>query len=407
MSASVLAQLTLGYRYLWDRQRQPAAIELYIQPAPCATTVDARHLVSTLTELWPARAPRLLLSIRNRALLHDMLIHGRADGAWIVVPQEALADPSLRQRAQQARARGLPLVWEGAPGRRPEAELAASFQLGMYALDDELALQALRAVRAGLQQSQAAPDPAGPLPPGQILQTPPSRVLADWALDQQAAWAVAGWPLEEILEQTQRQPPGPSREVIELLLRAIERDASLSRLEELLSAEPVLAYRFLAHINSPALKLRGPIDTLERGLMVLGLQHVQEWLHGQLAQAHRNADLRPVRVQLVTRAHLLEYLLDPGDEQELRRELYLCGLFSQVDRLLGQPLATALERLPLSQRILQALLEHSGPYHPALLLARALEGSGTRTTQQLCESYGFAQENVNRALLRVLIAQQA
>ena len=60
------------------------------------------------------------------------------------------------------------------------------------------------------------------------------------------------------------------------------------------------------------------------------------------------------------------------------------------------------QRLPLSQRILQALLEHSGPYHPALQLARALESADTRATRLLCESYGYAPEDVNRALLRAL-----
>lgn len=405
MSASVLAQLTLGYRYLWNRQRQAAAVELFVQTAPGATGVDARHLVSTLTELWPARAPRLLLSIRQGALLHDMLVHGLADGAWIVVPQQALDHPVLRQRVHQALARGLPLVWQGGPDQQPDSELAGRFQLGMYTLDETQAAQALRAVRERPPHAPATPDAAAPLPAGQVLQAPPSRALADWALDQQGAWAVAGWPLEEMLEQLRRQPGGPSREVIELLLRAVDRDASLAQLEALLNTDAVLAYRFLAHINQPALKLRAPIDTLERGLMVLGLKHVQEWLRGQLAQASAETDLRPLRLQLVTRAHLLEHLLDPGDEAELRRELYLCGLFSQLDSLLGQPLAMALEHLPLSQRILQALLEHSGPYHPALQLARALEGAQTRATQQLCESYGFAQEDVNRALLRTLIGQ--
>ncbi len=402
MSASVLAQLTLAYRHLWNRQRRAAAIELQVQTVPGASGVDARHLIATLTELWPARAPRLLLSLQGRALLHDLLVHGHADGPWIAVPQSALADPLLRQRVQQARARGLPLVWQGGPGETPAPELAPSFQLGLYRLSETQAVQALRQLRARLQPGAGAADPGSPLPAGQVLQSPPSRLLADWALDQAGAWAVAGWPLDESLERLRQQPPGPGREAIAQLLRAIERDASLDQLEALLGAEPVLAYRFLAHVNQPALALRGPIDTLQRGLMVWGLRHVQDWLQGQLAQAGDEPDLRPVRALLVTRAHLVEHLLDPGDEDELRRELYLCGLLSQIDLLLGQPLATALAPLPLSQRILQALLEHTGPYQPALQLARALEAGDLRASQQLCESQGFVQEDVNRALLRTL-----
>lgn len=403
MSASVLAQLTLAYRPLWNRQRHQAAIELRIETVAGAIGVDARHLVSTLTELWPARAPRLLLTIHSQALLHDMLVHGRADGAWIGVPQSALADPLLRQRVQQAHARSLPLVWQGGPGEAPPSDLAGCFVHGMYTLDEGQALQVLRQLRARLQR--AADASGSPLPAGQILQAPPSRMLTDWALDQAGAWAVAGWPTEEMLERLRTQPPGPGREAVTQLLRAIDRDASLDQLELLLGAEPVLAYRFLAHVNQPALALRGPIDTLQRGLMVWGLRHVQLWLQEQLAQASDEVDLRPVRTQLVTRAHLMEHLLDPGDEDELRRELYLCGLLSQIDLLLGEPLAAALQRLPLSQRILQALLEHQGPYYPVLQLARALDAGDLQATQQLCESHGFEPEEVNRALLRTLASQ--
>ncbi|MEK9952295.1 MAG: histidine kinase, partial [Curvibacter sp.] len=76
MSASVLAPLTLGYRLLWNRRREIAGIELLVDAPAAAAGVDARHLLATLAELWPARAPQLLLSARNPALLLDLLVHG-------------------------------------------------------------------------------------------------------------------------------------------------------------------------------------------------------------------------------------------------------------------------------------------------------------------------------------------
>lgn len=387
-ASSVLDLLTLGYSVLWGRQRQPVALELFVAAGPGHTGVDASHLVSTLTELWPVRAPRLLLSLRSRALLHDMLVHGRADGAWIVVPQEALADPELRLRTQQARQRGLPLVWRGGPGDLPDPELATLFQCHLYNLDETQAVQALRG------------GGGTPVLADQVLQAPASHLLADWALDQQGAWSVAGWPFEETLGGL--KPQGPGRDSINQLVHAIDRDASLDRIEELLGADPVLAYRFLCHVNSPALKLRSSVESLRQGLMVLGLGNVQMWLQTQLAQASDVPDLRPVRDQLVTRARLFEHLLDPGEEDELRREVYLCGLLSQIDLLLGEPLAGALDRLPLSERVREALLARSGPYHPTLELARVLESHDLRAIHQLCDSYGLAPGDVNRALLRTL-----
>ncbi len=376
MSDSVLDQLTLGYRLLWNRQREIAAVELHIAPLTPAGGIDARHLLATLAELWPTRAPQLLLRARHPLLLLDLLAQASADGPWLALPPEVQTDAVLRPRALQAQARGLPLLWPGLPaeGTLPGGRPA------LYLSDDAPAVPSA----------------------GQIVLSTGRRAQGDAALDQHAAWALAGWPIEDVLDSLPTQARQPDRTTISRVVSAIDKDADLDRIETLLCADPVLAYRFLQHVNTTAPKLRGEIDTLQRGLQVWGLRHVQAWLLAQLPQAASEPDLLPVRLGMVTRARLLEHLLDAGDEEDLRSEVRLCGLFSQVDRLLGEPLATVLERLPLSQRILQALLEHSGPYHPALQLARVLEGADTRATRQLSESYGYTPEDVNRALLRTL-----
>lgn len=377
MSASVLAPLTLGYRLLWNSRREIAGIELRVDAPTAAAGVDARHLLATLAELWPARAPQLLLSARNPALLLDLLVHGRGDAPWIVLPPEALADAVLRPRAQQAQARGLPLVWPGRPG----AALPATGHPGGYRLDSH--------------------ETVDTLPPGQILLAPEQLAQARAALDQREAWAVAGWPVASALQSLRGAAARPDRTAISRVVRAIDSDASWDRIEALLVADPVLCYRFLLHINTTALRQRGEIDTVQRGLQVWGLKHVQAWLLDQLAQASGEADLLPVRTGMAVRARLVEHLLDPGDEEDLRREVYLCGLYARLDQLLGEPLATLLARLPLSQRILQSLLD-SGPYQPALQLAQALEAGDIQGTRALRESYGYGAEDVNRALLRTL-----
>ena len=44
----------------------------------------------------------------------------------------------------------------------------------------------------------------------------------------------------------------------------------------------------------------------------------------------------------------MEHLSKPGLQNELRSEVYLCGLLSQLDELLREPLGTILHRIPLS-----------------------------------------------------------
>ena len=62
----------------------------------------------------------------------------------------------------------------------------------------------------------------------------------------------------------------------------------------------------------------------------------------------------------------------------------------------------ALRRLPLSERISDAIVLRSGPYAPALQIACALETDDASVVRQLCDTHEMDTESVNRALLRLL-----
>jgi c-di-GMP-related signal transduction protein len=213
--------------------------------------------------------------------------------------------------------------------------------------------------------------------------------------------------VEDVLHGYRQQPIPPDQTTLTRLIEAIDADASLDAIERLLSEEPVLAWRFLRYINSPGLGLRSEVESIRRGLMVLGYSVLRTWLAEQQPQATADRNLQPIRTALVMRAHLMERLLDAGEEDNLRREVYLCGLLSQVDLLLGEPLATALAHLPLPERITDALLLHSGPYAPYIEIAAALASPDTHATHALCDAHQIGLEEVNRALLRTLALLQA
>jgi c-di-GMP phosphodiesterase len=148
---------------------------------------------------------------------------------------------------------------------------------------------------------------------------------------------------------------------------------------------------------------RNPIDSLRRALVMLGYGPLKSWLANQLVHASHEKDLQPIRRSTVMRAQLTSHLLDAGVSQELRSEVYLCGLFARLDDVLDEPLETTLTRLPLSERIADAAVRGEGPYAPSLLLAQALEcENGAPTVREVCETYEIALEHVNRTLLRLM-----
>ena len=403
MAKTVLGSVSLGYQLLWNQLRQPSGVQLFVG-ADDDAPVDAPHLLNALDELWSGQAPTLLLSVQSPRLLADMLDHGLASSPWIEVHESQLRDPATAQRAQRAHQRGMKLIWRGEPGQRPSAALAPCFLRNMVTLTAEEALVGLRVSlrkHNGADASQSS-KVTSPVVAGDIYEAVASRVLTEHCLDEQKAWGVAGWPMEDVLHGYRHQRIQPGHRAIVRLTQAIDADDSVEHIEIILSEEPILAYRFMRYANSAALNLRTEIDSIRHGLMVLGLSQLRSWLLEQLPHATSDLNLQPVRTALVLRARLMEQLLDAGDGNDLRREVYLCGLLSQMDLMLGEPLNAALARFPVSERVTSAILDHSGPYVPYLEMATVLESANTQAIRVLSDLHGMNLEEVNRALLRTL-----
>ena len=185
-------------------------------------------------------------------------------------------------------------------------------------------------------------------------------------------------------------------------MKAIDQEQSLDAMEQILSSDPVLAYRFVLYTNSAALGLRRGVDSLRRGLVMLGLGTLERWLADQLPHACSEQDLVPLRTQIVLRARLAERLIEAGVSLDLQREMYLCSVFSQLDLLLNEPVTQILRRTPLNERIFDGVVSRTGPYAGVLHMSQALEGADAALIRQLREQEGWEAEDLNRLLLRML-----
>jgi EAL and modified HD-GYP domain-containing signal transduction protein len=403
MAPTVLGSVSLGYQLLWNPLRQLSGVHLFVGIDDLCP-VDALHLLAAITDQWSEQAPTLLLAVQSQRLLSDLLDHAPLDSPWLEVNNNHLRDPAMAQRVHQAHQRGLQLVWRGEPGARPSAALTPCFARAMLTLSPE---EALAGLRVSLRKHNGN-DSAGtsrvtsPVRAGHIYESVASRVLIEHCLDEQNAWGVAGWPMEDVLHGYRNRRIQPDQRTLVKLIEAIDANQPTDVIEHLMSQEPVLAYGFLRYANSAGLGLTTSIETIRQGLMVLGYVLLRAWLQEQLPQAGSNLNLDPVRSAMVLRARLMEQLLDAGHHDDLRREVFMCGLMSQIDLLLGEPLAEALARIPFPERIPLAMLAHDGPYLPYLDLATALESPNTQATRVLCDTLELNIEAVNRALLRTL-----
>ena len=395
----VLNALVMGYRPLWNAERQLGGVQLFLHDE-ADRPVDIAHLLRILSEMWAPSSPRLLLSPQSPRLLQAMLHLTTPHQAWSLEVRGAwLADqPGLLEHVASAAQRGVRLVWRGSMKQLPTAHEAQHYACSLLHLEPQDALTLVRT-----SADQAVPQHLALLA-GQMYEEIHSQTLARRCLDHFHASAIAGWPVEDVLHRIRgARLLHPSHAHVLRLLKAVDADQSLETFEEILSEDPLLAYRFMLYANSAALGARNPITSLRRALVMLGYGTLKEWLANQLIHASHDKDLQPIRLGTVMRAQLTSHLLDAGVSQELRSEVYLCGLFAKLDDVLDEPLETTLARLPLSERIADAAVRGEGPYAPSLHLAQAMESEhGAAAVREICETYDISLEHVNRTLLRLV-----
>ena len=399
MSHTVLDSVAMAYQPVWNRRRLLAAVRLTVLPTDPAS-VDAAHLMQVLGDDWPVNAPVLILALDSPGLLHQALACAPVPNTWLEVPAMLFEHPESLAMLSIARRHGHQLL-RRAPFADVRREYAAPLDArSLLHLSAEEALEALQT-----RPTEARPIPSRPSPivPGQIYRNVCNRSLADHCLDEAGAWGILGWPDDDVLYAGRHTPPGCDGIVITLIRQALEKDASIERIERFVRQDPLLMYRLLSRVNSAAYGGRHEIDSLRHAIMMVGFSALDQWLVEQLAGADTDLAMHPVRYGQVMRARLAQHLLDSGSEEELRAEVYTTAIFAQLDRLMHEPLAPLIDRLPLNGRVAEALLSHQGPYHPLLDIARAQgDTDSIHRLADICKQHEVTLEHANRALLRML-----
>jgi EAL and modified HD-GYP domain-containing signal transduction protein len=248
----------------------------------------------------------------------------------------------------------------------------------------------------------------GTPPPGGATRTIPHiqsgvRTLADMELAfQRGAIAVLGWPIDDVAASNGKNGSRPELQFIVELINRVDREEPADRLEAVLKTDPTLAFRLMRYINSPAFGLSVEINSFRHAIMVLGYNRLKRWLALLLASASKDPNVKPVMYAAVRRGLLMEEFGRHTTDADQRGEMFICGVFSLLDRLMGQPLADLMQSIPVPESVRQALVDQSGPYHAQLELVRAVEAESVYDIRAAAEATMLGLPEVNRAVLRAL-----
>jgi len=157
------------------------------------------------------------------------------------------------------------------------------------------------------------------------------------------------------------------------LLNLLRTDAELPALIDVAKRDPGMTYQVLQWANAPGSGQATKVTSLQQAFLVLGRNQLYRGLTVSMFRLGGGDKARDESLleMALTRARFLETC--SRMPQARRDELFLVGLLSLFDVLLGVPMARLVDEIHLSDDIRAVLLSRDGTYGPYLKMVLLLE----------------------------------
>ena len=160
----------------------------------------------------------------------------------------------------------------------------------------------------------------------------------------------------EILKKT-AVPPN-QLETLELISHMQNPDVAIEDLADIIRRDVALSYKILRVVNSAYYSLPRTVDSIKDAIVLLGTRQIGSWVSLiNLAQIARKP--KELTISALVRARMCELVAEVAGRYD-GETFYTVGLFSVLDALLDVPIEKALDALPLSGEVKEAILDGSG-----------------------------------------------
>lgn len=334
----------------------------------------------------PSQPSESAASVDQR-LLEACLTHGLADVAE-GLPAYLQVSPSLLEDGTVRILPAARVVLELAPGTRPDPGLVAACRAlakdgYRFAIDGADAIKApdLRGI-AGVARLDAEHLETATLErSAKLLAQSGLQLLASHVPHRGARdlCVAAGVALFEGYRFTQPEVlTAPSVGInaahgFRILKLITDTGVSDVALEDAIGTDIGLTFKLLRLVNSAEHGGRD-IESIGHAIKLVGRDKLYRWLSLVLVSSVAEAGVDHEIAHLaLSRAHFCEHLAPESKAMRARGPLFLVGLFSMLDALVGVPMPVLVQQLELTNDVGEALTSRAGFYGAALSLVESYE----------------------------------
>lgn len=180
---------------------------------------------------------------------------------------------------------------------------------------------------------------------------------------------------------------------LQLLKELGSPDFNVNRLSEIIQLDPSLSYRLFRYINSAGMGVSQRVESVTRAITLLGQRQLSQWLRvvimSDLAPSKKGQE---VAFMSVHRARFLELIAENCTHHNSPETMFLLGLFSLLDAMLGQSMEEVLKEVPLNEDVNQALMGVQNEFSMCLNLVQAMECADLNEVKNILEQNKFPSD---------------
>lgn len=199
----------------------------------------------------------------------------------------------------------------------------------------------------------------------------------------------------EILQGTDVSPS--KMNLLQIIAEANKADCSFEELEKLITRDVSISYKLMRYINSAYFKRIQDISSIKQAIILLGEKEVKRFI-SLMVMATLASD-KPdelIRASII-RARLCELLGGNGSSRLDGSELFTLGLFSLIDAILDEDMGNLMGKLPLSERIKNALVERTGDLADYVNLAASYETADWSGVTKMASKIRIGEEELSKS----------
>ncbi len=160
---------------------------------------------------------------------------------------------------------------------------------------------------------------------------------------------------------------------IQLLNVVNNPNFELTQAADIIGQDPALMISMLEMVNR--MTVSSGITSVRQAAALLGQKELKKWITTAVTKELCADKPSEIARMSMMRAKFAENLADSFEMPMQASELFLMGLFSTLDIMIGKPMEEALQMVMVTDKIKEALLEKTGKFYPVIDFIRNYENA--------------------------------